>query len=692
MSETTAPKNIMQPKEPRPDVRQKVTGTARYTADQYPAKVLYARSVRFPFGKGSIVNADVEKARAIPGVVLVDVKKGKSVNYAGGIVGRIVAESKDALEDAMEALNATYEVEQSRTNPSKLYEGVPEADAQANAELKGLFDGGLKVVEATYTTQVQTHSCLEPHGSVVDVRQDGVEAWVSTQAVMALEDAVSNTTDFPASKVVVHSEFVGGGFGSKFSLGAEGTMACRVSKERARPVRAILNRSEEHCDGGNRPGSIQYMKIAVKDSGEIAGGRVHVVSTVDADGGGGGIRNPNYYKFGNVVRTEGDLALNGGKPQAFRAPGFPQGSFALESMMDELAAAVKMDPVAFRKLNETSRRRIEQFDRGAELIGWKDRKADGGTPGRIKIGYGCAAGSWGNGKGKCSSDCEIHRSGEVEVRVGIQDIGTGASTVVTDTAAWHLGLPRTMVTGKVGNSDYPPGPGSGGSVTTRMTVPAVRDSAEKALGELKKELASVWKTEPDKISYGEGVFVNPTNNQNVAWKDACAMMSGASVVGHGRFNDEYWGEGGSDTVQFVKVEVDSETGVVKVKKVVAIQACGQVCNRLTAENQVCGGIIQGISFALFEQRMLDPMTGGQLNADFINYKVAGPVDVPEIVAVLDVRDTDTGARSIGEPSTIPTAGAIANAVANALGVRVRHLPITPQRVLEAMLEQKGAIA
>ncbi|HNM45449.1 MAG TPA: xanthine dehydrogenase family protein molybdopterin-binding subunit [Candidatus Sumerlaeota bacterium] len=692
MSETSA-NNPMEKTLPRPDVRQKVTGTARYTADQYPAKVLHARAIRFPFGKGLLAEADVQKARSLPGVISVEVQKGKEASYAGAVVGRIVAESKDALEDAMEALGATYAMMPPRTNPMKLYAGVPQAEAADEAKLKEIFEGeGVKILEATYTTQVQTHSCLEPHGTVADVRQDSAEAWVSTQAVMAQEDAVSNTTGLPASKVTVHSEFVGGGFGSKFSLGAEGTMACRVSKEKGRPVRAILNRREEHSDGGNRPGSIQYMKIAVKDDGGIVGGRVHLVNIVDADGGGGGIRNPNYYKFGNIVRTEDDLSLNGGKPQAFRAPGFPQGSFALESMMDELAAAVKMDPVAFRKLNETSERRKSQFDQGAELIGWKDRKPDGTTPGRIKVGYGCAAASWGNGKGKCSADCEIHRTGEVEVRVGIQDIGTGASAVVTDTAAWHLGLPRTMVTGKVGNSDFPPGPGSGGSVTTRMTVPAVRDSAENALTELKKELATVWKTEPEKIAYKEGVFTNPTTSQSVPWKDACAMMSSASVVGHGRFNEEYWGGGNSDTVQFVKVEVDSETGVVKVKKVVAIQAAGQICNKLTAENQICGGVIQGISFALFEQRILDPVTGGQVNADFINYKIAGPVDIPEIVPVLDIRDTDTGARSIGEPTTIPTAGAIANAVANALGVRVRHLPITPKRVLEAMQEQKGKTA
>ncbi len=682
----------MENKRPRPDVLEKVIGTAKYAADMYPPNVAYARIIRFPFGTGKVTAADVEKARKVPGVLQVSVDMQKEAHYAGDEVGRIVADSKNAAEDGIEALGLKFEFKDSRTDAMKLYEGVPEPNAEDAKKLAGLYEKAKAVIEATYTTQVQTHSCLEPHGTTADVKAEHAEAWVSTQAVMGCEEGVAGATDLPASKVTVHAEFVGGGFGSKFSIGSEGNFACKASQKLGRPVRGILNRREEHADGGNRPGSIQYMKMAVSGEGRILGGRVHVVSTVGPFSGGGGIRNPNYYNFGDVVRTEGDLTINGGMPAAFRAPGFPQGSFALESMVDELAGAIGMDPVKFRQLNETSERRKAQLTQGAELIGWKDRRPDGKGAGRIKVGYGCAVGSWGNGQGKCQVDVDIYRSGAVEVRVGIQDIGTGAKAMVQDVAANYLKIDRSLVTAKMGNSDYPPGPGSGGSVTSRFTAPAVCDAAEKALTELKKEFAATYKADPASLVYTDGVFTRPGSNDKIPWKEACARMGAQLVTARGSFNKEYWGEGTSDTAQFAKVEVDVESGIVRVKKMVAVQACGKPTNRLTTENQICGGVIQGISFALFEQRLLDPKTGGQVNPDFINYKIAGSLDVPEIVAVLDVRPEDTGVRSLGEPVTIPTSGAIANAVANALGARVRHLPITPKRVLEALEQQKGATA
>lgn len=682
--------NAMENKLPRPDVLQKVSGTAKYAADIFPANVVYAKFIRFPFGDGKITEANVEKARAVPGVISLELNEAKEGSYPGQAVGRIVAESRDAIEDATEALGLKFQPRDPRTEPLKLYKGVPDANAEDEQKLARVFDRAKSIVEATYTTQVQTHSCLEPHGTMADVRSDEVEAWVSTQAVMGCEEGVASSSGFPASKVTVHSEYVGGGFGSKFSIGAEGGLAVQTSKKLGRPCRSVLNRREEHADGGNRPGSIQYMKIGVAEDGRILGGRIHLVSTVGANGGGGSIRNPNYYNFGDVVRTEDSLSLSGGEPKAFRAPGFPQGSFALESMADELAAAINMDPVQFRKLNEQSERRKKQLDIGADLIGWKDRLPDGASPGRIKTGYGCAVGSWGNSQGNCEAEVDIYRTGEVELRVGIQDIGTGASAMIVDVLANHLGLERKHIAGKLGNSNYPPGPGSGGSVTSRFTAPAVCDAGQKALDALTKEVAAAWKTTPAEIAYKSGVFSK--GSDTLAWKDACALMKVQKLTARGAFSKAYWGEGNSDTAQFVKVEVDSESGVVRVKKVVAVQACGKPTNRLTAENQICGGVIQGVSFALFEQRILDPPTGGQVNPDFINYKIAGPVDVPEIIPVLDVTEGDTGVRSLGEPVTIPTSGAIANAVANALGARVRDLPITPKRVLEALDRGKGAIA
>lgn len=655
---------------PRPDVRQKVTGVAKYASDQYPRKILHTRHVRFPYGKGKIKSADLSAARAVPGIVSITLNESADCSYAGHRIGRIMADSLDAIEDAIAALRLEFTIETAITNPDDEYKGVPDVNAEEATMLASLYDRAAAVVEATYTTQVQTHSCLEPHGSTVDHRGEELEAWTSTQAVMGCKDGFQNATGLSPAKIVVHAEYVGGGFGSKFSIGPEGQLAAEASKEYARPARGILNRREEHADGGNRPGSIQYMKIAADANGKLLGGRIHLVDSVGFSGGRGGIRNPMYYNFGEVVRTEGEIALNTGLPMAFRAPGYPQGVFAVESMMDELAAALKMDPVAFRLANETSDRRKRQLEQGAELIGWRDRPADGASPGRIKVGYGCGATSWGNGKGRCQADIDVYRSGEVEVRVGIQDIGTGATAMVADVVAERLGIPRTLITAHLGNSSFPPGPASGGSVTSRFTAPALRDAAEEAL----KELRAI------------------AGNDEFEWKETCALMPQDKISVRGEFNDEYWGTGNSDGVQFAKVEVDTETGIVVVKHVVAIQACGKPANRLTTENQIYGGVIQGISYALFEERIIDGPTGGHLNPDLLFYKVAGSKDVPEITAVLDWEEGEDGVRSLGEPTTIPTAGVIANAVANAIGARVRDLPITPARVLAALESQKGGIA
>ncbi len=678
---------------PRPDVRVKVAGTAKYAADQYPDKVIYAKYVRFPYGKGTVVSADFDAASKVKGVLEAVSYDKDECQYPGERIGHIVAESKYAIEDAIETLGLSFRRLDARSKPEQLFEGVPDVNSEEVQELQRIYDQAELVVEATYTTQVQTHSCLEPHGSTVDHRGNSLEAWTSTQAVVGCEDGFKDHTGLSGSDVTVHAEFVGGGFGSKFSIGPEGTLAADASRKFKRPCRVLLDRREEHYDGGNRPGSIQYMKIGVDKNGKMLGGRIHCASTVGFGRRGGGVRNPNYYDFGNVIRTDENVWMNAGLPKAFRAPGYPQGSFALESMLDELAAAIGMDPVEFRKVNEQSDRRKRQLDWGAEVIGWSNRQPDGSAPGVIKTGYGCAGASWGNSQGRCEVDIDVFRNGEVEVRVGIQDIGTGASAMVVDVVADHMGLTREEVRGKVGNSDYPPGPASGGSVTSRFTAPALRDAAQKALNEMKEIVAKEAGVAADGIDYSDGNFVVRENGKSIGWKDACSIINSEKLSVRGSFNEDYFGEGVSDCVQFARVEVDTETGIVKVKEVAAIQSCGQVMNRLTAENQICGGVIQGVSFALFENRRLDRVTGGQVNTDLLSYKIAGPKDVPIIHPILDVIEGDTGVRAIGEPTTIPTSAAIANAVANAIGARVRDLPITPDRVIKA-LEQKdqGGVA
>ncbi|MDK2970895.1 MAG: hypothetical protein PWP23_650 [Candidatus Sumerlaeota bacterium] len=681
---------------PRVDVRQKVVGSAKYAADQYRPNMVFAKFVRFPYGRGKAVSANVEKARRVPGVLEVDVRIDDYQEMPGGRIGHIVAESEAAIEDAIEALDLKFEHERPLTdaNLEKQYNG-PKPTGNHEA-IRAKFKDAAVVVEALYQTQVQTHSCLEPHGSMVDHRGDEVEAWASTQDVTGYHDGLKGRVgNVPGSKVVVHSDYVGGGFGSKFGLRAEGSLAAQIATKYKRPCRVVLDRDEEHLDAGNRPGSIQYMQLAADKNGRILGGKVHCVSVVGFQRGGGGVNNPvgGLYKWGDIEKSEDEITLNFSIPRAFRAPGWPQGVFAVEGMMDELAAALGMDPVEFRQKNETSPRRARQLQTGAELVGWSERKPDGAWPGRVKRGYGVAGALWPKWPTPCEAECRIARDGTVEVRSGVQDIGTGTFTVVTDVACKALGLDRSLVSGLVGKSFYPPGPGSGGSVVSRSLVPAVREACANALKQMVAIVAAEWKVAAADVEYADGVFHSKSTGRKVPWKSVCGVMKDSVLVAHGKWERGWAGEsdGSSDCVQFAVVDVDTETGIVRVRKIVAVHSAGEYVNRKTAENQICGGVTQGISYALFENRIQDRQTGAMVNADFLNYKIAGPVDIPDIVPVLDQDDSDTGVRSLGEPATVPTSGAIGNAIANALGVRVRSLPITPEKILAA-LEPKGASA
>ncbi|GAB4312064.1 MAG: xanthine dehydrogenase family protein molybdopterin-binding subunit [Candidatus Sumerlaeia bacterium] len=675
---------------PRPDIRLKVTGAARYTSDITRPDMIWARFIRFPYGAGRVLRADVDAARKVPGVLEVELDTGKEARYAGERLGHIVAETPRALDDAMAALNMQIQPLPARTDPISLRKPVPACKPEDQQKLDEIFQQAAAVVEGVWTTQVQTHACLETHCAVIDHQGERAEAWASTQGTFAYLEGLPGPTGLDSSKIVVHNEFVGGGFGSKFGPGAEGDLAARMSRKYRRPCKIVLNRKEEHLDTGNRPGSIQYMKVAADKDGRLMGGRFHLASVVGYEPAGGGVQNPIFYNFGFVVKTTEDIPLSAGLPRPMRAPGFPQGVFGVDTMMDELAAKLKMDPIKFRQINEQSDRRRRQYDIAADVIGWSRRRPDGAWPGRLKRGFGCAGSLWFAWPNRATgAEVEIFPSGQVEVRAGVQDIGTGCSAVLLDVCADHLQIERRFITSRLGNSTYPQGPASGGSVTSLSVAPAVRDAAENALTELKTLLAREWKLSgPEMVTYQRGLFGEQNGSRSADWRAVCALLPRKLSV-RGKFNEKYFGRGSSDGVQLAEVEVDTETGIVRVVKVVAVQACGVPVNRLTAENQICGGVVQGIGFALFENRWLDRRTGAMVNPNLEFYKVPGSLDVPEIIPILDRVDEDTGVRSLGEPATIPTAAAIANAVSNAIGVRVRSLPITPALILAALEEKPG---
>jgi xanthine dehydrogenase YagR molybdenum-binding subunit len=683
----------------RLDIVEKVTGRAKYTADQFPKDMLWAAYIRSPRGLGRVDNCDVDAAKEIKGVLEVELTKEEG-RYHGDRLGWICAETRQALDDAMAALELSFEHDRPRAR-MEAERGKPESHRAPDnlSAAEAALASAHVVHETTYSTQVQTHCCLEPHGAVVHFMGDRAIAWGSTQGTFSMRDEIADALDLKPDQVEFHCEYVGGGFGSKFGAGAEGTLAARMSKKFNKPVRVMCNRKEEQLDTGNRPGSMQQMKIGADKDGKLVGGRVWTWGSVGpaaagatgGGGGGGGVRNPGRYRFGTVAKSHEDVNLNAGYPRAMRAPGHPQGQFAVEMMMDALAGKLGMDALQFRLLNDENENRKKMLVDGAKRFGWDEkRKAAGTQKGAKKRGVGVGVGDWGNGNGNATITINLYRNGTVEVLSGSQDIGQGFRTLLADIAHSHLGLPRDKVVVKVGQSSLPPGPGSGGSVTSRTVAPKVFNCCDLAKAGLFKLVGTEWNVEDTKsMKLEAGKIV--VGDKTIDWDAACKLMSQEPLSFTTSEDGPYWKQPtASEAVQFVEVEVDIETGIVRVLDVLAMQEVGLPVNRHTIENQICGAVIQGMSFALFEDRVLDRKTGTMVNANMDMYKIAGPKDIPNIVPVIWRSREDAGVNSLGEPPIVPTAGAIACAVANAIGVQVRDLPMTPDRVLKALAEKQKA--
>jgi xanthine dehydrogenase YagR molybdenum-binding subunit len=445
----------------------------------------------------------------------------------------------------------------------------------------------------------------------------------------------------------------------------------------------MLTRFDQSLAVGNRPSSFQKIRLGASADGKLQAFDVDSYGTAGiggggaSEGGGGGAEfpAPYIYHVPNTRKKQAGVAVNAGSARAFRAPGHPTASFGMESMMDDLAVKLKLDPVEFRINNDQSKEkdiRAREFRLGAERFGWKEKyRAPGSSPGPIKTGVGCASATWGGGGKGTKAEAQINPDGSVEIRCGTQDLGTGSKTLITLIAADILGIKPDRIVAKVGDTNYPASGGSGGSTTSASVSPAIYDVCNRALEELRKSSG-----------------MPEVGGEN--WNAACKKLGVNPLTVSGQ-----WQEGlsssGAAGVQFAEVEVDTETGFVKLKKITCVQDGGLIISKLTCESQVNGGIIMGIGYALYEERVMDHTSGVVLNPNFETYKLTGLADVPELdVVLLDM--PERGVIGIGEPVTIPTASAIANAVANAIGVRINSLPITPARILDALGRNKSNAA
>lgn len=730
----------------RIDGALKVTGEATYTADVRLPGMLWASFVTSPHPHARITAIDTSAALALSGVRAVHVieniqgsavlqdpskelaSKWPIVRYAGQPIAAVAAVSQSVADEAARLVEVEYEtmpfvvdLDGARAENAPLVfpgpavqagtagggggpAGVPQegnvrgpATRERGDVEKGMAAADL-VVEGEFRTQVQTHSAMETHGAVADWRPDGLTVWASTQGTVGVRDDLAEMFGLPLSRVRVITEFMGGGFGAKFGPGNVGVVATHLSKETGSPVRLMLDRRNEHLSVGNRPDSHMKIRIGAKKDGTITAIDGTSWGTAGV-GTGAGAMGPvrNMYAVENMRSREYDVFTNAGPGSAFRAPGHPQGCFGLEQTIDRLAEKLGIDPLALRDRNDTLAARREERRIGARRFGWSKRRKPGDSKGPVKRGMGVAQSVWYRlASMDSAAEVRILRDGSVELFSAVQDIGTGIRTVLAQVVAEELGLEPEEIKVRIGDTAFPPGPQSGGSMTTSSITPPARNAAARARGLMIERLARVLETEPSKVRLEPGrVLVEGPEPKEMTFREAAGKMGVAEVSARADRSEDYvpreritvFTLGG---VQFAEVSVDTETGVIKVERMLAVHDCGRPMNPLQLESQINGGIIQGISYAIYEDRVLDRNTGIMVNANLEQYRIAGAREVPPIeIVILEEYSgmSSTDALGIGEPATIPTSAAIANAVYNAIGVRMTELPMTPPRVLDALVRE-----
>jgi xanthine dehydrogenase YagR molybdenum-binding subunit len=688
----------------RVDGPAKVSGRAKYTYDINRPGMLHGRILRSPHPHARIVSLDISAAKAAPGVkaAIAVLEPGKKAMYQGDEIVALAAVTEQQANDALRLVKVEYEVLPHlaleslamRQGAPTVFEGgnIKEGDVEQTGDVEAGFAAAAHVVEASYSTQVQTHVCLETKGTVCEWEGDKLTAWVSTQAVHGSREAFAEALGIPQANVRVICEYMGGGFGSKFGPDAQGVLCAKLAKAAGAPVKLMLDRKEEHLAGGNRPSSGSKIKAGVAADGTLTAFDAESWGTGGA-GVGAGFPLPYIYTFPNRRRRHKDVYTNAGPARAMRAPGHPQGCFATEMLMDELADKVRMDPVAFRLKNlpaeAPNRMWRKYFPMAAEKANWTKRHPTGdATSGPVKRGMGCAANQWGGGGRGTKAHVEILPDGGVGVKCGTQDLGTGCRTIVTMVAAETLGLPVSAVKAEIGDTNYPFSGGSGGSTTSASVTPAIRVTTGKARDALFARVAQKMGVDATTLVAKDGrIFPKDAPAKGLGWKEACRLLGTEPVSVDGEW-EAGLSASGTSGVQIAEVTVDTETGITKVDKIVCVQDCGLVLDIKTATTQCYGGIIMGVNWALFEDRILDRNTGQMVNPNMEWYLLGGISDVPEMDVTL-VNQPDRGVIGIGEPPTISTAAAIANAVANAIGVRIRSLPLTPDKVLNALAQQRA---
>ncbi len=696
--------------------RARVTGSARYTSDVDLPGILEARMLRSPHANARLVSIDLEAARAVPGVRCVlgpgdtpeydgDAVLTDEPVYAGAAVAAVAADTADAAAAALIALQPQYEVldfliDLDAGVEAQRFLGEPSDDERGDAE--AALKAADVTVETDYHAPAQLHNSLESHCAVADWRPDGLTAWCSTQGIYGARSELAATFGLELDQVRVLCEYMGGGFGSKIGCGDTGVVATELSRRTERPVRLVLSRREENLSAGFRTPADVHIELGATRDGVLTAIEAHAVMGLGSAGWSYPVLEPvkAVYQCDNVHAMVVPIRQNLGPAAAFRAPGVMEGTWALENAMDELAEALAIDPLELRRRNHadrdqgggraySSKRLLACYDRAEQLSGWSDREQLRGD-GRIRRGMGCATQYWwGGGAPPAYAEVRIGRTARPVLTVGLQDLGTGTITASAIVVAERLGVPVESVKVQAGDTALAAhGPMSGGSMTLSSIAPAVRSAGHHARTQLLELAADLFEISASDLTLegGEVRSIDGTLRRPIT--ELTSKLGNAWVTGRGSR-----GPNPADLAvntfgcQVAQVAVDTATGVVTIERIVAVHDVGRIINPMGARSQAQGGILQGIGFAMTEERVVDPTTGTVVNPGLEDYKIPTMADTPEIVCEF-IDDPDPslplGVKGLGEPPIIPTAGAIGNAIAHALGVRLHQAPYTPRRVLEAL--------
>jgi CO/xanthine dehydrogenase Mo-binding subunit len=685
----------------RIDAVKRVTGTATYTGDIQVPGMLYARVLRSPHAHARVRKIDTSKAQALPGVKAILTRENcdvvwssgdtrnkrylfnNPVRFAGDAVAAIAATDRHIAEEAMRQIEVDYEVLPFVLDPEDALKSdafaiqpggnlSPNAKGQHEPEIfrHGDIDRGLstadRVFEDHYTSVHINNAQLEMRVSIAQWDGDKLTVYASTQGISNCRTDIAKDLQMPLEKVRVVCQFMGGGFGNKNQCHDFDLMAAMLSKKAGVPVKLEFTRKEDYVAVHGRWPTKQYYKIGVAKDGTLTGIQLRGYSGMGPyRKGAGGIAGVELYQCPNVETTIYPVYTNMAVSANLRGPAYPQGIFGIESLMDHIAYELKIDPLEFRLKNMTRKYHDELpftsngledcIRRGAEAFDWKKRwHAAGVGAGPVKRGAGMAMGAFGSAVGRSSAVIKLDGSGKYHLHVGVTDVGTAAKTTMGLIAAEELGVPLEKIEVISGDTALCPySVGESGSRTTTHTGYAVVQAAK----DLKRQIAEKG------LPQGSEVLTASVNADPAQPKDAARY----SFAAH-----------------FAEVEVDTETGHVRVIKYVAAHDSGRIINPLTCASQVKGGATMGIGMALHEELLYDRQTGVPLTAGYYGARVMTHRDTPD-VEVLFVETEDAygpfGAKSIGESTIVPSVAAVGNAIFNAIGRRVKDLPITRDKVL-----------